>query len=238
MNVATTPSGFLDPILTTLRENRLVLERLVQWKGVEPGMIHSVADCGVYSLALGLTPHGTLERQLDLLNAGTGPVSLEDEGGAIRIDAGGRHAWLVAEAVLDVAVEALRHRGLREVSVRNVTEPAQLGVISAIAEKHDLSAKVEPQDDGAVSVTITARHAAEPKVLDRIRTDGIAAKRSEWFHLFRLSSNALAEDTPISRTHTGSFMVKPDGTIVGHREDEYAYEDVSMLTAERLEYRR
>jgi len=223
----------------TLRESRMVLERLVQWKGVEPGMIFSVMDCGVYSAALGLSGYDNLEHRIGHLSAEpNGPVALSEAGGALFIDAGGRHAWLVAEPALDVAIDEYRRNGTGEVTVSNVAQPAELGVVSAIAEKHDLSASAHILADGSVHIAVGPRDPSRQTVLDRIRRQGVPVGRDLWFRLFHLSSNALAEDTVISRTHTGAFMIRPDGTVVGEHEPEFAHEDISMLTAEELEIRR
>jgi hypothetical protein len=230
---------FLDPMNATLRESRMVLERLVQWKGVEPGMIFSVMDCGVYSAALGLSGYEQLEHQLGLLaSAPSVPISITETGGAIRIDAGGRHAWLVAEPALDVALDEYRRRGAGAVTVVNVSEPAELGVVAAIAEKHELSAAATSEPDGSMRIEVGPRDPSRQTVLDRVRRQGVPVRRDLWFHLFHLSSNALAEDTVISRTHTGAFMIKPDGTVVGEHDEEFAHEDITMLTAEALEFRR
>jgi hypothetical protein len=240
MNVHTsTPAdNFIDPLATSLRENRLVFERLVQWKGVEPGLILSVADCAVYAIALGLIDHADVEKHLERLAARCAEVSVSDSNGATLVDAGGRHAWLVAEAVLDLAIAAYRVGG-GEVLVTNVAEPLQLGVVSAIAEKHHLNATCEQNGAGAWRVLVTHEQLGRQSVLDRIRRQGIEADHKRWFELLALSSNALATDTLVSRTHTGSFIVKPDGSVVGRREHEFAYDDdVSMLTAEKLEFRR
>lgn len=229
---------FLDPMNATLRESRMVLERLVQWKGVEPGMIFSVMDCGLYSAALGLSGYEDLERQIDLLAAAAAPISMVETDGAIRIDAGGRHAWLIAEPALDVAIDEYRRKGEGSVTIINVVEPAELGVVAAIAEKHELAAGAAIGADGSARIEVGPRDPARQTVLDRIRREGIPVRRDLWFRLFHLSSNALAEDTVISRTHTGVFMIKPDGTVVGEHEPEFQHEDISMLTAEELEFRR
>ncbi|BCH28997.1 hypothetical protein MesoLjLc_09270 [Mesorhizobium sp. L-8-10] len=230
---------FLDPMNATLRESRMVLERLVQWKGVEPGMIFSVMDCGVYSAALGPSGCEDLERQIALLaSSPSAPISIIEAGDAIRIDAGGRHAWLIAEPALDLAIDEYRRKGAGAVTVVNAVEPAELRIVAAIAEKHELSATATAGDDGSVRIEVGARDPSRQTVLDRIRRQGIPVRRDLWFHLFHLSSNALAEDTVISRTHTGAFMIKPDGTVVGEHDEEFAHEDISMLTAEALEFRR
>ena len=236
-SVPTPPNDFIDPLATSLRENRLVFERLVQWKGVDAGLILSVADCAMFALALGLMDHESVERHIDQLVLPVDEMSIRDEGPITVIDAGGRHAWLVAEAVLDLAIASCRVGG-PDVVVSNVAEPRQLGVVSAIAEKHHLSATCEPDGD-RWRIVVSHEPPGRRSTLDRIRRHGIPASHKRWFELLALSSNALATDTVVSRTHTGSFVVRPDGSVVGRREHEFAYEDdVSMLTAEKLEFRR
>lgn len=233
------PSDFIDPMNATLRESRMVLERLVQWKGVEPGMIFSVMDCGLYSAALGLSGFEGLESQLESLTLEPhGEIAIADHAGAINVDAGGRHAWLVAEPILDILIDDFLCNGTRSLTVCGVIEPAELGVVAAIAEKHNLAAEAEALESGKARLTIQPRDPSKRTILDRIRRHGIPVARELWFHLLHLSSNALAEDTPISRTHTGIFMIKPDGTLVGEHDAELDPEDLSMLTAERLEFRR
>lgn len=76
MNAHSITDSFIDPMTTSLRENRLVLERLVQWKGVEPGMIFSVTDSAVYALALGLLTHDEIETHLDMLAEPAEPITI------------------------------------------------------------------------------------------------------------------------------------------------------------------
>jgi len=71
-------------------------------------------------------------------------------------------------------------------------------------------------------------------VLDRIICEGIEVERDLWFHLFHRSHDALAPDTVISRTHTGSIIVRPDGTIIGKEDPEFADMDLTMLTRDSL----
>ena len=201
----------------------------------EDGILRSLTDCGVYSAALGLSGFPGLERQLDLLkNISFEGVRAFDEGDATVFDAAGQHAWVVAEPALDLAVAALRLEGKGAVLIVNVAEPTELGVLRAFAEKHDLRADLEPQADGRVLVRVEARSAETPTTLDRIVREGVTVNRELWFHLFHRSHEALAPDTVISRTHTGSIIVKPDGTIIGKEDPEFVDTDLSMLTKEHI----
>lgn len=222
----------------SLRESRMVLERLVQWKGVEPGMIFSVMDCGLYSAAQGLSGYEGLERQLGLLQAGTGlKLSATETSQGLAVDAGGRHAWLVAEALLDLAIDIYRRKGTGRVLATNLTEPSELAVVTSIAQKHGLSAQVTGIGS-TIEILVGAAKPGEPQILDRIQREGIPVRKDLWFHLLAQSSHALAEDTVISRTHTGSFIIRPDGTVEGEDDEAYEEDDLSMLKVEKLEYRR
>jgi hypothetical protein len=234
----TTAASFIDPMQASLREIRMVIERLAQWKGVEPGMIFSVTDCGLYSAALGLSGFFGLEAQLEKIAACAGArPDVQDHDGLILVDANGAHAWLIAEAALDLAIASYRRGQGGRVMVVNVTERAELAVVSAIAQKHELSATARMDDGDAVHITVTVS-ADRRSVLDQVRRAGVEVRRDLWFHLFKLSSNALAEDTVISRTHTGTFVIYPDGRVEGDEHAEFGQDDLSMLTAEKLEFRR
>ena len=229
------PASSEEIMQATLRESRMVLERLCQSVGVQDGVLRSLTDCGVYSAALGLSGFSGLERQLELLKTiSFADVRAFDEGDLTVFDAAGQHAWAVAEPALDLAVAAHRIEGKSAVLVVNVAEPAELGVLRAFAEKHDLKAELEPQADGGVLVRVQDRLGDTPTTLDRIVRDGITVNRELWFHLFHRSHEALAPDTVISRTHTGSIIVKPDGTIIGKEDPEFVDTDLSMLTKEHI----
>jgi hypothetical protein len=219
----------------SLRESRMVVERLCQSIGVHDGLLRSVTDCGVYSAALGLAGFSGLERQLDLLrNNVAEAASLGEDGDPILFDAAGQHAWFVAEAALDLAVAAHRLTGSGAVAIANAKEPGELGVLRALAEKHGLQAEVAMEPGGRVVARLSDRRAAAPTVLGAIAREGIPVPRALWFHLFHRSHDALAPDTVVSRTHTGSIIVKPDGTIIGKEDPEFVDTDLSMLTKETI----
>ncbi|HLJ72288.1 MAG TPA: hypothetical protein VKU03_13290, partial [Roseiarcus sp.] len=104
-----------DPMRATLRESRMVVERLCQSIGVPDGVLRSVTDCGVYSAALGLSGYPGFERQLALLQRdAAGQMSARQERERIFFDGGGRHAWFAAEPALDLLVSVYRIAGAAE----------------------------------------------------------------------------------------------------------------------------
>jgi hypothetical protein len=66
-------------------------------------------------------------------------------------------------------------------------------------------------------------------VLDRVRRQGLPTTCGAWEAMLALSKKALAPDSPLSRTHNGDIMVRPDGTVVGRRDEEYADMDLALL---------
>lgn len=219
----------------SLRESRMVVERLCQSIGAPDGLLRSLTECGVYSAALGLSGFPGLEDQLALLNdIAPERARVDDEADTMVFDAAGQHAWAIAESALDLAVAAYRVNGRGAIVVTNVAEPSELGILRALAEKHGLKADVAVEPDGRVVVELSDRVADRPTVLDRIITDGIAVERDLWFRLFHRSHEALAPDTVVSRTHTGSIIVKPDGAVLGKEDPEFIDMDLSMLTKETI----
>ncbi len=219
----------------SLRECRMVVERLCQSIGIRDGLLRSLTDCGVYSAALGLSGFRGLERQLELLKSiDPKSVSVGTESEPILINSAGQHAWVVAETALDLAVASYRLTGHGAVAIVNANEPSELGVLRALAEKHGLKVEVDMDSGGRVLARLSDRAAGTPTILDGIVREGIEVSRELWFRLFHRSHDALAADTVVSRTHTGSIIVKPDGTILGKEDPEFIDTDLSMLTKEAI----
>lgn len=224
-----------ETMLVTLREARMVVERLCQSIGVPDGILPSLTNCGVYSAALGLAGFRGMERQLDLLRDITAEaMSIRPEAELIRFSAAKQHAWVVAEPALDLLVASFRIGEVCTMVIEDAVEPAELAVIHALAEKHQLRAEMSFSDDGAATVTVSDRVETEPTVLDRIIREGIAVECDLWFGLFHRSHDALVPDTVVSRMHTGSIVIKPDGTIIGKEDPEFIDTDLSMLTKNTL----
>lgn len=219
----------------TLRESRMVVERLCQAIGVPDGILPSVANCGVYSAALGLAAFRGIERQLEFLRSiAAERMSARWEGDVVRFSAGRQHAWVAAEPALDMLVASFRLGEACDMTIEDAVEPGELAVIRALAEKHHLQAEVKIDGRGTAAVTLSGGIGNEPSVLDRIVRNGIEVEHDLWFSLFHRSHEALAPDTVLSRTHTGSIIIRPDGTIIGKEDPEFIDMDLSMLTKDTL----
>lgn len=238
-NDATAGSG--SSMQVSLRESRLVLERLMQVTRVEPGLVPCLRDCALYSAALGLGGYQELLRHLELLRAASPAglrildgadtlVSDRPEPGTPLVDCAGQHAWIAAPALVDLCVERHR-RGLPAVLVvQNVIEAGELRICGALSEAHGVSATVtfgEQGGDSAVRLSVQSRVTGSPTVLDTIRRHGTPVEPALWWRLFHLANEALAPDSYTSRRHAGAIMVTADGRVVGRQDEDDT--DLSLL---------
>lgn len=215
----------------TLREIRLIVERLVQAAGVAPGLLFAARDAAVVSAVLPVAGFAKLSAEIAALAASSArpTTSSEGEDGALQVDIAGQHPWLVAEALLDLAVERFRLTGRGEVLVRNATSPRELGVVAGLAEKHGLAASCTETAD-SVLLQIRPRPAQAESLLDRIRHRGFAVEAGLWWPLYHASHAALAPDSFESRRHAGTIRVEADGRIIGRNDEDET--DLAMLAAD------
>lgn len=211
----------------SLRESRMVLERLMQAVRVPEGLVVSLRDCALYSAALRLGGFPGLKDSLhSLSDADPSRMKLVD---GRTLDAGGLHAWFVAEAASDLAVAAARNGEAEGVRVVNVMQPAELGVVSALTHGHGFVASVTCESSNAAAIAVQPAMAHDQSPLDRIRRQGLPVSAELWWELFHKSAAALATDTVASRRHAGPIIVAEDGRVVGRQDDDET--DFSLLTS-------
>lgn len=215
----------------TLREIRLIVERLVQAAGVAPGLLFAARDAAVVSAVLPVAGFANLSTEIAVLAASTAkPARLsEGEDGVLQVDVAGQHPWLVAEALLDLAVEQFRLSGRGEILARGAVSPREFGVIAGLAEKHGLAASCSATADGML-LQIRPRPAQAISLLDRIRHQGCIVEAGLWWPLYHASHAALAPDSFESRRHAGTIRVEADGRITGRNDEDET--DLAMLAAD------
>ena len=215
----------------SLRECRLILERLVQAAGVPAGLLLSVRDCALYSALLpgpGLV--GIAEQLARLRAPPAAPCRIVVEAPRLVIDCGGRHAWLVAETLLDLAIDRLRRGEEAELHAVGIGEAGELRVVTGLAEPHGLEAAAIDAN-GEMTLRLRPRAANAPSLLDHLRHEGLAASPDIWWPPYHASHAALAPDTLESRRHSGTIRVEADGRIVGRNDEDET--DLSMLAPGR-----
>lgn len=214
----------------SLRECRLILERLVQAAGTPPGLLPSVRDAALYSALLPGPGFDGIAAQLALLRQSRpAPLRLVAEQPALIVDCGHQHAWLVADGLLDLAIDQFRRTGGGDVRANDLATPEELRVVCAQAERYDLDATAVP-DQGGMLIRVAPRPTARLSLLDRIRFDGVRVSPEVWWPLYEASHAALAPDSFESRRHAGTVRVEADGRIVGRPDEDET--DLTMLAAD------
>ncbi|WKL24987.1 hypothetical protein Q1M63_15470 (plasmid) [Sinorhizobium meliloti] len=105
-------SNLPSNLTVSLRELRMVFERLIQVTRLDAGLVPSLRDCALYSAALGLGGFARLAHNLEAVrSANPHALSLTADAERLTVDCGGQHAWIAADAVLDLAAERLRTQG-------------------------------------------------------------------------------------------------------------------------------
>ncbi|MBC57179.1 MAG: hypothetical protein CL814_09595 [Confluentimicrobium sp.] len=219
----------------SLRESRMVIERLLQYKGIPSGRRPSVTDAGLYSASMGLSGFERLLEMLDRLSENIAVTSeLSETPDGLSFDAGDKHAWLVAEEITDLLVDNYKRQAPARINVMNVACPAELQVVKSLIQKHGLGADVKYAGD-VVVITLTEADQPVQSELLRICHERIPVDRDLWFALFHKSNEALAPDTKASRMHTGTVILTEDGKVVGANDDEFLDMDLSILEKDILE---
>lgn len=213
-------------VTLSVRETRMIAERILLTNKLPMQFVPAVVNCVLYSQAMG---HGGLpefERSLDALapcmphNA---PVLLGRES-ARRLDARGRHAWLIANDALDVALADFRRAGRGVVTVSALADAAELRVAEGLAERHRARAVVETGNGGAALQIVADGLPGEDAVMRRALREGFTVPHELWRALYERSGEALTPDSIESRRHAGPVMVDADGRVHGRDDDDTDFE--------------
>jgi len=220
--------------IVSLRESRIVVDRLLQWKGFPAGRRPALTEAGLYSASLGLSGFERLLDSIDVLKIGIERHStISGDETDLCLDAHGKHAWAVAEEVSDLLTEMDRYHGKGCVKVVNLVAAEELAVVGPIIQKHDLDAHIEISRSGTAVARVVEPNAPRENELLRICHHGIPTDHELWFALFHASNAAQAPDTKLSRLHTGPITLAEDGTLVGAENGVEDHDmDASLLTEE------
>ena len=202
--------------VVSLREVRILIDRLLQWKGFSAGRRPALTESALYSASLGLSGFEVLLDNIDALKIGIENHSLlNDNTTNLCLDAQGKHAWAVAEEISDLLTEMDRCNRESCVKVVNLAAPEELAVVGPLIQKHGLNAQIEILPSGTAVTHVVGPSSSEKNELLRICHQGIPTKRELWFDLFQTSNAAQAPDTKLSRTHASTANLAEDDTFVG-----------------------
>jgi hypothetical protein len=230
---ATSATGTLD---ISLRESRMVLDRLLMQTGMPYGAIASVRECVLVSEALGLGGLRRFDRLQPVLGASTTePLRLQEAAGTpLTVDAAGQHAWSIAQILIDLLIAESATGGATKLAVRNVTEADELAVIPSLAARLGAEVSVHTEPGTSTCTLVLEHHAAPPHdhtdaVLWRIIREGLVVEAPLWWQLYQRSMGALAPDSVVSRRHAGANIVDDSGKVIGRMTDDDT--DFSLLRA-------
>lgn len=211
----------------SLREARMVLERLVLVAGVDAGLVPSLRECALFSAAHGPVGFEGIEASMNALR-GADPkrLTMSDEGGKVVLDGHGLHAWYGVHPLVDLLAEQLHDGRRAEMRVAGFAEPAELRVAVPIGQRQGISVAINFQDGEALVNAEHAANGADP-VMDII-LNGTPVDADLWWRLFDESDKALAPDSFESRRHAGALIVEADGRVIGRQDEDDT--DLSMLT--------
>jgi hypothetical protein len=216
----------------SVREFRLVVERILYLTGLPKGAVPAVRDTILYAEAFGT---GGLERLRDdfesLKKCRADAFRVTEQGDRIVLDGAGQHAWIVTPVALDLAVEVARSPIPRALHIQNVFWPEGLNVLDGLCYRHGIVTRVESGETSIV--TARSNETRTDPVMLRIAADHLRISGTLWWELFELSNQSLTRDSAASRRHAGPIVVTEDGRMIGRQEDEDT--DITVLTAVETE---
>jgi hypothetical protein len=246
-------------IQVSVRESRLCVDRILLVAGIPSGYVAAVRECVLLSQALRLGGFAyLLAHHGELQMASLEDIRIVDQpDGSLEVDAAGTHAWLLAPAVTDLAVDIARKAGRAELRLRRVRQAIELNTVAALATRHGASAElrvhqhrdaghahVEDLDMGhrdqgtdrdAHGATLAMINAPRPRTAEQwdpllfaALRDGFAVAEPLWCAVHALSNAALAPDSVVSRRHAGPVILQDDGSIFGRRPADDDF-DFNML---------
>lgn len=225
-----------DEVLLSVRETRLIVERILLLTGLPRGSVTAVREA---ILACEGQEPGALAHLRDEFTQlkGMNPAGIffSEAAGKAEVDAGGEHAWSVMPALVELAVELSRRLGTATLSVHNVRLPAFLSALTPLALRHHVSLGITITDDGAL-IRGSDRSAGASAIsgndidpfMARMLREGFRVSRQLWSDLYHLSNQSLTPDSVVSRRHAGPIIVDENGRIIGRTDDDET--DLSLLS--------
>lgn len=213
----------------SVREVRMIVERILLSLGLPEGFVPAVRDCILYSQADGLGGLAMLKRDVERLRNADPAVMRATVGksGPV-LDAAQQHAWMAAPSLLDLALTRFRTGGDGVSAAENVFEAPELALLHGLAGRFGARIELSTADNRTNVRVIDDGLAGADVVMARLLADGTPVPRALWEELYALSHDALTPDSIESRRHAGPVMVDAQGRVHGRDDDDT---DFSLLGA-------
>ncbi|MBT2548930.1 hypothetical protein [Arthrobacter sp. ISL-65] len=206
----------------SVRECRLILERLLVASGALPGEVPAARDA-----LLAAEVHGLGLLQLihkHPLTLPSQPVRYDETGPAVVVDGSGRLSALLIPALRDIILE----RGTVDISVLNVTSPELLQALDSVPELDPSRIQVTVQSPGTVTVRAApandaetaSRLAARSQRITDAHLNGLPVPGVVWLELYQRSNAALLGESAETRSHAGYQDLDETGRIVKQMDDD------------------
>ncbi|MEO3941576.1 hypothetical protein V3C41_10910 [Paenarthrobacter nicotinovorans] len=206
----------------SVRECRLILERLLVASGALPGEVPAARDA-----LLAAEVHGLGLLQLihaHPLSVPSEAVRYDETGPGVVVDGSGRLSALLIPALRDIILE----RRTVEISVRNVSSPELLQALDSVPELDSYQVRLSVQGSDGVVVSALPATQAEASARCSARTQRIRDAHSKglpvpgvvWLELYQRSNAALLGESAETRSHAGYKDVDETGRIVKQMDDD------------------
>jgi hypothetical protein len=205
----------------SVRECRLILERLIIAAGLAPGEVPAARDALLAAEIHGL---GLLEclhtRPLTIPDQ---PVRYEETDATVFVDGAGHLAALLLPALRDIILE----RGNVQIVVRNTEAPHLLQALESVPELDSTCITVDVTSNGSATLTASAspsdsaqRQTAREERIANANLNGLPVPGVVWLDLYQRSNAALHTESAHTRHHAGHKDVDETGRIVKQMDDD------------------
>lgn len=233
-------------IQVSVREGRLVTDRLLLTLGIPSGYVIAVRECVLVSQSAGLGGFARLAAdRTSLATPFVDTMKRSRDGSAIVCEAGGSHAWIVLPTIVDLAVAAARKAGPSELHVRNVRASREMACVTHLAARHGVLAEAtiaNTVDDHPGELRLAVRNTSRPRMFEsrypllaHALVHGFEVDRELWRSLYDLSNGALVADSVQSRRHAGPVIVLDDGTVVGRPPADDDFDPAMLLSITKID---
>jgi hypothetical protein len=226
----TSASAALPPgetMMLSIREVRMIVERILLSLHIPEGFVPAVRDCVLYSQIASLGGLAMLGRDCETLKqARPSALRIRDEGAVQVLDGSNQHAWIAAPSLLDLVLARARAGRGGEIVAENVAEPAELALLIDMAGRY--GAKIDVNvSGGRATVRVVSDNGSNPDAaMIHALAHGTPVGKTLWAELYARSHDALTPDSIESRRHAGPVMVDAQGRVHGRDDDDT---DFSLL---------
>jgi hypothetical protein len=203
----------------SVRECRLILERLLIAAGLGPGEVPAARDALLAAEIHGL---GLLEYiHAEPLSIPSQPVTYNETSTPVVVDGAGRLAALLLPALRDIILE----HGTVQIRVLNVTAPQLLQALESVPELDASNIRIDLTAPESVVVEASPGDAALQQAgrqqrITNAHQNGLPVPGIVWLDLYQRSNAALHTESAQTRRHAGYKDVDETGRIVKQMDDD------------------